>query len=62
GKFYLPAQSDKIENDIKNHPQFMTNTIQHSDEIAVWNTLILLGLSLLCFSIEWFIRTRSRLV
>ncbi len=62
GKFYLSGESDAMESDIKKHPQFMTNTVQHSDEIPIWNALILLGLALLCFSMEWFIRTRSRLV
>lgn len=62
GKFYYPWEVNTLEEDIKKHPQYMSNTIQQSDEIALWNALFILGLSLLSFSIEWFIRTRSRLV
>lgn len=62
GKFYYPWEVELLQEDIKKHPQYMSNTIQQSDEIALWNALFILGLSLLSFSLEWFIRTRSRLV
>lgn len=62
GKYYSVEQAKDIEADIKKHARFMPNTVTKTDEITLWNALWLLGISLFCFSLEWFIRTRARLV
>lgn len=62
GKFYTVDKAQDIEKDIKKHSRYMPNTVSKTDEISLWNALWLLGLALVCFSIEWLIRTRSRLV
>lgn len=58
GKFYNPNNYDKILNDIQNLKNFKTTLKTIKSSLEFWNHWILLSISIILFSLEWFIRKR----
>ncbi len=62
GKFYTSQNMNSLITDIKNAPNFKTQIIPNRSEFLLWNWVVLLILSIACFSIEWFLRKRAGLL
>lgn len=62
GKFYLPDNIKTLIDDIKSHNGFQAKTITTKDDLTLWDSVWLLVIAILLFSIEWFIRKRAGLI
>ncbi len=62
GKFYTPETAGEFLNDLKHNPLFVEQVITRRSELALWNMPWMLGASLLCFALEWFLRKRAGMV
>lgn len=62
GKFYTPANLASVINDIKNVRGFAARPVTEKSEWALWNFVWLLGLAILVFALEWFLRKRGGMI
>ncbi len=62
GKFYTVKDVDKLVHDLQSHPSFKARILTNTSELNLWNLAVLLAISLLLFSVEWFIRKRAGMV
>lgn len=59
----LPSVAiDRLIDSLEHHPAMMSSSETSAVDFALWSHPWLLGLALLCFSLEWFLRKRSGLV
>ena len=59
GRYYNSKDIETLANDIQSLPNFRERLITHTAEIDLWNSWWMLGLAILLFTLEWFIRKRS---
>lgn len=62
GRFYFAKDAAKFLDDLKNDPKFKPKAITLRDELAIWNLPYILGLSILFFAVEWFLRKKFGLL
>jgi hypothetical protein len=62
GKFYFAKDAGKFLDDLKNDPKFKPMAITLRTELAIWNLPYILGIAILLFSIEWFLRKKFGLL
>lgn len=62
GKFYLPSETNNFLNDLKNLTTYKSKSITTRSELALWHLPYLLALSIIAFSLEWFLRKRLGLL
>lgn len=62
GKFYYNNNTESLLDDIQSHKNFEPKSKTISSEIAIWNLPYLLILSIIAFSLEWFIRKKTGMV
>jgi hypothetical protein len=58
GEFFLPDEFNKYENKISSLISGSSKEKIVTSEISLWSTEWLLGLVVLLFSLEWFLRKR----
>ena len=59
GRYYDPADIRSIAHDIAALKAFKPRAVTRSTELEIWNSRWLLGIVVVLFSLEWFIRKRS---
>lgn len=62
GKFYTAATMASAIDDIKNARGFATRPITEKSEYLLWNFVWILGVAIVLFALEWFIRKRGGMV
>jgi len=62
GKFYTVANANEFMNDLSNDPNFKQKAMTLRNEFSLWNLPWILGLAILCLSLEWFLRKRSGMI
>lgn len=62
GKFYSSEEFRNVVSDISKHKAFRSRSVKERSETALWNYPYLLGLAILLFGIEWFLRKRSGMI
>jgi hypothetical protein len=58
----VAANPDKLKSAIKQHRGFQARPVTLKSDIPLWNLAWLLGVAILCFALEWFLRKRSGMV
>ena len=53
---------DNLKNAIKRHRGFQARPVTLRSDIPLWNLAWLLGVAIVCFALEWFLRKRSGMV
>lgn len=61
GNFYY-QESQNILNEIRNENTYKSTFVSITNEIVLWNLPWILGIAILLFSIEWFLRKRSGMI
>jgi len=56
GKFYFPSEASNFQNDLKNLKNFIPKPIVQKDEINLWNSTLILLISIVLFGTEWLLR------
>lgn len=59
GKYYYYDQAADFINDLKNNRNFKDRAVSQKIEFALWNAPYLLGLAIILFGIEWFLRKKA---
>ncbi|MEE9225221.1 MAG: hypothetical protein V3U68_03385 [Bacteroidota bacterium] len=59
GRYYDPEEVDSLVDQLLHNADLEPKEIVRSDEIELWNLQLLLGVIVLLFSTEWFLRKRN---
>lgn len=59
GKFYFTNDTKNLISDIKKIKSFEPKSITKKSEYYIWNMTLLLGLAIVLFALEWFLRKRA---
>lgn len=59
GDFFTPENVSELLNTIRNHKNFKSRPVTERSEFSLWSQPWLLIISILLFSVEWFVRKRS---
>lgn len=62
GKFYYNNNTESLLEEIQAQNRFKSKSKTISSEIAIWNLPYLLILSIIAFSLEWYIRKKTGMV
>ncbi len=62
GKFIFAGDAATFLDELKSNPAFKPKAVTLRNEIAIWNLPYILGLSILLFAIEWFLRKKMGLL
>ncbi len=62
GKFYFASNASSFMNDLRKDAFFKEKAMTLRSEYNLWNLSWILGLAILCLTLEWFLRKRSGLI